>query len=327
MRALLRRHWFLVMLAGGGLAVWLHPRSVGWAGAVEPRYVVGPALFFASWGLESRRVAQSLLRPLPAVWAIVISYGFVPLVAWLALPLMPSNDFRIGFMLIAAAPCTLASAVLWTRLAGGNEATSLLVILASTSTSWLVTTMWLRVATATETALDAASMMTSLLLVLVLPVAGGQLCRAVGPLARAADRYHTALGVVGRLLIFLVILKAAVDIRGHFADWSDDLSASTLLYVLAACLVLHLIALEVGYWSGRMLGFDRPERIAVAIAGSQKTLPVALYLLEAYFRPYPLAVFPLVFYHVGQLVVDSFIAEHWAGGSKVMDAVPAEVIE
>jgi predicted Na+-dependent transporter len=45
----------------------------------------------------------------------------------------------------------------------------------------------------------------------------------------------------------------------------------------------------------------------------QKTLPVALLLFETYFREvYPLAVVPLVFYRVGQLIVNTFIAEELA---------------
>ena len=49
----------------------------------------------------------------------------------------------------------------------------------------------------------------------------------------------------------------------------------------------------------------------MAFACSQKTLPVALLLFESYFKQeYPLAVLPLVFYHVGQLAVDTVIADH-----------------
>src|SRR4029077_524568 len=76
---------------------------------------------------------------------------------------------------------------------------------------------------------------------------------------------------------------------------------------------LHLAGLASGLGSGRLLGFDRPDRIAVAFACSQKTLPVALFLFEAYFKQsYPLAVLPMICYHVGQLLLDTFIAERLA---------------
>jgi sodium/bile acid cotransporter 7 len=52
----------------------------------------------------------------------------------------------------------------------------------------------------------------------------------------------------------------------------------------------------------------RPAQIAVAIAGSQKTLMVALHIATTYFGG--LAVLPAVVFHVGQLAVDTLIADY-----------------
>src|SRR6185369_6865506 len=106
-------------------------------------------------------------------------------------------------------PCTLASCVLWTRRAGGDEAAALLVILVTTATSWLVTPAWVRLVTEATVAVDTPAMMLDLLLTLVLPVGVGQACRASGPLARAAARCKAPAGVVAQLLILLILLKAA----------------------------------------------------------------------------------------------------------------------
>jgi sodium/bile acid cotransporter 7 len=83
--------------------------------------------------------------------------------------------------------------------------------------------------------------------------------------------------------------------------------------VALVCLAIHLLGLYGGLWSGRAIGFARPSRIAIAFGGSQKTLPVSLILFDAYFQDYPLAVIPIVFYHFGQLIADTFIAERLAG--------------
>jgi sodium/bile acid cotransporter 7 len=92
------------------------------------------------------------------------------------------------------------------------------------------------------------------------------------------------------------------------------LTAGTLLLAAALCLGIHLTALLSGLGSSRALHFDRSSQIAVAFACSQKTLPVALYLFDRYFKEaHPLAIVPLVCYHVGQLVVDTFLAEWLAG--------------
>jgi sodium/bile acid cotransporter 7 len=53
------------------------------------------------------------------------------------------------------------------------------------------------------------------------------------------------------------------------------------------------------------LGFSREDRIAVGIAGSQKTLMVGLQMgLEI-----KLSILPIVVYHVGQLLLDTIIAD------------------
>ena len=72
---------------------------------------------------------------------------------------------------------------------------------------------------------------------------------------------------------------------------------------------LHLFALWSGLVSCRWLGFDRGRQIGVAFSASQKTLPVSLMLYEQYFMDrFPYAVMPIIFYHLGQLLLDTVIA-------------------
>jgi sodium/bile acid cotransporter 7 len=263
--------------------------------------------------MESRRLLGTLVRPWPALGAVAISYGLLPALAWSLGHLLPEGDLRIGLLLIASVPCTLASAVIWTRLAAGNEATALLVTLLTNLTSWLATTAWLLAGTGVAaTGGTAGPLMGRLFLVLVLPVGLGQLLRSAGPLARAASRHKLALGVAARLLIVTIMLKAAVEVRDRLDLRETSVNGWLLLLTALLCLAVHLGALAGGLLSARTLGFDRPNQIAVALAGSQKTLPIALILFDAYYQEYPLAVIPLVFFHVGQLIVDTFIAEWWA---------------
>jgi solute carrier family 10 (sodium/bile acid cotransporter), member 7 len=277
---------------------------------------VSISLFLMAWSLESSQLLRAILRPLPALWAAAISYGAVPLFAWSLGPIL-QDDFRVGLVMIASAPCTIASAVLWTRLAGGNDATALLIVMLTTATSWLLTTAWVMWGTGASIELRPQEMMLSLFLVLVVPVAVGQLGRIPPPLRRFVSKHRGSFGVVSQTLILAIILKAVVDLSLHYQEQTTPLSLGAALLALVACLGTHLLGLAFGLWTTRWLGFDRPSQIAVAIAGSQKSLPVALVLFDAYFKDkYPLAVLPLVFYHVGQLVTDTFIAENLKAESR-----------
>src|SRR5262249_13628191 len=138
------KRWFLLVLfAGIGIASlcphWLRPLTQ----RIDERIAVASALFLIAWSLESRNLISSLIRPLPALWAVAISYGFLPALAWSVSSLLPGPELRVGLLIAASVPCTLASAVLWTRLAGGNDATALLIVMLTMATSWLATTAWL----------------------------------------------------------------------------------------------------------------------------------------------------------------------------------------
>ncbi len=313
MHQFLARRWFLLLLGAGVLLAllapdWLRPLVQ----PLPPQGLVAVALFLMAWTLESRRLGEALLRPLPALWAAVISYGALPLLALFLTRVVPlPDDFRVGLLLMASVPCTLASAVLWTRMAGGNEATALLAILLTTCTSWLITPLWLAPLAASHIGLNTIAMMRDLLLFLVLPVGLGQLARLPRPLREAAGGWKPSLGIVSQLLILAIILKAAVSVCDRVHDSAAVLAPGPFVLIALVCAGTHLAALFAGLGSSRLLRFDRPSRLAIAFACSQKTLPVALLLFETYFKgAYPLAVVPLVFYHIGQLVLDTFIADH-----------------
>jgi sodium/bile acid cotransporter 7 len=328
MWAFLRKHWFLLLILLGTVVVALRPGWLGWTVWLDPTVCGSVAILISAWTLESRSLGNALVQPWPALWASVISYGLLPTLAWLGGQLLSGDDYRIGLLLVASVPCTLVSAVIWTRLAGGDEAMALLITFVTNCTSWLATTAWLTLAAAgQDQILRAGPMMLKLVLVLVVPVAVGQLLRMPPALRDIATKHKPALSVAARLLTVAVMLKAAVEVRNRLGDDTSAPGFSTLLLVAVVCITIHLIALAGGLWSSRLFGFTRPRQIAVALGGSQKTLPVSLILFDAYFQEnYPLAVVPMVFYHFGQLIVDTFIADRLAGKRMPVEESSGELL-
>lgn len=318
------QRWFLCALfAGVSLALWLPHFFEPWTRHVPPAWVIGCALFFMAWTMPTRSLAGELRRPWAALWALAISYGLVPLLAWCTGHLPMAEDLRVGLLLTASVPCTLASCVLWTRLAGGNEATALLVVLAGTSSSWLITPLLLTWMTGTQVALPVARMMADLAITLVVPVGLGQALRLAPAAARVADRYRTPFGYIAQLLVLLIILKATASL-GLSLQTGAALPIEFIVGSAAYSLGLHLVALFAGLWSSGSFGIDEPRCRAIAFAGSQKTLPIALLLFNGYFAAqFPLAILPLLFYHVGQLVLDTLIAERMKRTDPAAEVVDA----
>jgi sodium/bile acid cotransporter 7 len=309
--AFVGRRWFLLTVAGGVMLAWLCPAALAGTGNIDPRFVVAAALFLMAWMLPSRQLAGAVFRPWPALWAFTISFAALPFLGWLVGGWLTVADFRLGLILIVCMPCTLATAILYTRMAGGDEATTLLTVLLTSSTAWLITPLLLRLTTGTEVAFDVQAMMLDLLLCLVVPVVVGQAARAWVASATFADRHRAILGVAAQLLILCIVLKAAAAVAGRLRQGSTHVTGFTLTSTILACALVHLTALVGGLGTSRGLGFGRPQQLAVAFACSQKTLPVAMLLLDRYFSSYPLAVVPVAFYHMGQLVLDTFVADHF----------------
>ena len=325
MLAFLSRRWFLCALVVGVCCALLAPDAIHAAAQhLPPQYIVAVALFLMAWTMPSRSLAGELRQPWAALWAVVIGYGALPGAGWLLGHFAPLPDIQIGLLLAASVPCTLASCVLWTRLAGGNEATALLTVLLCTLSSWFLTTYWLAVTTGAQVDIPVGAMMGQLVLTLVIPVGVGQGLRFYRPLADFADRRKWALSVIAQLFVLSIVLKAAAEVGLKIQGGDAPLRPAVLLASAALALGLHLAALYAGLGSSRAWGFDRPRQIAVAFSGSQKTLPVSLFLFQEYFQErYPLAVVPLLFFHVGQLLLDTLIAERMKRQTTPVDLIDA----
>lgn len=170
---------------------------------------------------------MALPRPIDAVWRVVrrpgaaclSSFLNMPLIAW-GLSNLLTGDLSVGLVLAAVVSSTMASASVWTRRAGGNDAVALVVTVVTVVTNgicFVVTPFWL-----------------------------------------------------------LVIL-------------------------------LHGLGLLTGLALALAVGIGSSDRIAVAIAGSQKTLMVGLYVAIHYFGG--LVLIPLVIDHVVQLLMDTVVAD------------------
>ena len=310
------RHWFLILLCACLALTFSFPALFTWTAYLEPRLTVAITLFLTAWTMPARSLAGELRSPWPALWAVVISYGAVPGFAWGLGRLAPVDDLRIGLILVASVPCTLASAVLWTRMADGNEATALATVLGTTLISWVATPAWLLWTTGTLAPIAVGEMMLDLALCLLVPVALGQLVRGWQPAAEVADRHKSLLGAIAQVFVLAIVLRAGVAVGTRYHDGGTALGPALFAWSAALAVGLHLLSLYFGLFTSRLLGIERGRRIAIAISCSQKTLPISLALFDRYFAhaeptPFPLAVVPLVFYHAGQLLLDTAIAQRW----------------
>lgn len=322
----LKRRWFLVgllVLIPAGLAIGSQVAPESLQGAITlaesggTAWLVAAILFLMSFSLDSRQIGRSLRSPGPVLFACLINFGVTPLIAWPLMSVQQLPDYAIGLMIAATVPCTMAAASVWTRRAGGNDAVSLLVTLLTNGLCFLVTPLWLNLFATTEIAFDVTGMMWRLVYTALLPATAGQFARLIPRLRQFATAHKPGVGVVAQSFILVIVFSAALLKMGPQLPQMTSSSAglSGLFVVWLSCVIVHVAALAVGWHGGRLLGFNRSDRIAIAFAGSQKTLPIGL-LVATHPTMFgdgslPFALFPMLLYHASQLFLDTAIADRW----------------
>jgi sodium/bile acid cotransporter 7 len=249
-----------------------------------------------------------------------LNIGVLPLLAWPLAQSFSLPDFSLGLMIAAVVPCTLATASVSTRQAGGNDAVSLLVTLLTNLISVVLTPLWLKWTISIEANLDPIPVIVNLAGNVLLPTIVGQLARLWAPLANLATRFRLQISTLAQCLVLLIVTKAAVEAGGRLRDQSTWPSGTEFLAVVAACAFVHALVMVIAETGGRWLKIPRFDRIATIFAGSQKTLPVGLLLAAMPAirgdAPLPFITFPILLFHAVQLMMDTAIADQIARRAK-----------
>ena len=314
MRERLSRHWFFLAIAvclvtGHFGADWVRPVREN---LLFRDGVVFVVMMLMGLTLHPAAIQNSFRRPKPSLLAILINVVWVPVLAIPLRPLLPDAYYG-GLVVATLVPCTLASASVWTRKAGGDDSIAILTTVVTNLACIVV--MPLGMSLMLErigVEISAAAQMKKLALVVVLPIFLAQLARVVGA-AVWADRHRIRFSSIAQIgILIMVTLGAAAGAdsveRDELTSQSGSSSfwLSTLVLVVAAA-GIHLAALATGIGLARATGASRAEQIAVGISGSQKTLMVGIQMAI----DIGVSVFPMIIYHIAQLVLDTVIAERW----------------
>lgn len=307
MNNLLRRHWFLLLLmsvlvVGMSLSSHLHeplsqfPREI----------VVATVMFITALPMSFGQLTGAARNYRAVGLALVLSMVAAPPLAWLVGRLLP-DSLAVGLLVAACVPCTLASAAVWTRRGGGNDAIALFVTLVTNLLCFLVLPGWLWAIMGQDVKLDAWSLSQRLLVLVVLPVVVAQVLRRAPVVLQFAARSKQGLSLAAQLGVLSMVLFGAVSAGETLASVdSSAMPIATWAWLVLLVLVLHLLLFAMGWFGGRALGLEYEDQLPVAIAGSQKTLMIGLDVALLFSG---LAVLPMVAYHIVQLVADTLLVD------------------
>lgn len=314
-----KSRWFLITLLTlitSGLLVGYHGsesvlKSI--QNVLRSNFITPMVLFLMAFSLDSSQLGASFRRPGPVIWACLINMALLPGLGWLLMSVQTADHFRIGVMIAASVPCTVAAASVVTRRAAGNDAISLLTTLLTNGLCFAITPLWLQLGTGQQVNLDSTALAKDLLLTVLVPSLAGQLVRISKTAATFAKTRKTKLGIVAQSGILSLVFVSACR-AGRELQVSDvGKEALGLMVAWVTCIAIHAVGLAIANSGGRLLKFNDSDRIAAAFAGSQKTLPVGVFLASsAAFATVPFAVFPMLMFHASQLVIDTLVADRFA---------------
>lgn len=242
-------------------------------------------------GLEQDLPA--LAREVGKAGAIVLSLGasylLFPLLAWsVGLLFFKDSEIMAGFVVLGAVPVTLTSAVIYTRLDQGNARLALVIVLLSQLVSVVLTPTLVYLFMSRHVDIALAPMMLSLLEYFLAPLALGMALRRL--------LHLSWLGHYVALPQQLVIASYVFLGAGHIPH---ETPVMIILKAILAVIVIQMLVVVIVRFAIRR--YPAWDQTALYFTSTQKTLTVGLYLLLNYFPP--LAVLPMVLYHLMQLAI------------------------
>lgn len=303
------RHWFLIalatvvtvgFLAASPLALLAHNAWLKWM-------IVAITMLLMAWPLELAQFRSRIVNPTAPLTATAFNTLLAPLLLWPLAMLMP-DDIGASMVLVFAAPCTLASAAVWTARAGGDDSVAIMVTIITSCFCFLTTPAIIYCfigQTISPTILTG--MVWKLLICIVLPIGIAQTLRLQKASAVWATKNKGSVNKLAQCGILSVVFIGSIASALKISSTSTSGYSMMIVVSVVLMLVVHVVVLVAGAATAKSLGLSRGEQIAVAFAGSQKTLMVALSVAASL----GVTIIPLVAYHSLQLFIDTLIADFW----------------
>ena len=240
-----------------------------------------------------------------ALWVFAVMGG-AGWVAWqVTAPLVPTA-VAVGFLYLGVLPSTVQSATVYSSLAGGNVASSVLAAaLLNIAGVFLSVPLFSLLAGSAGSVFSGATLV-KVLTILLLPFALGQASQRFT--GEWAARHRPLMAKMDRAVIGLAVYVAfSGAVEQHV--WSK-LDPWVWLVVLCACAVLLLVAYGGAWLLSGLLGLARGDRIAMLFAGGQKSIAMGAPLATVLFSPATagMIMLPLLAYHLAQMVAAAPIA-------------------
>lgn len=293
--------------------------------------------FIAGLNLQTSEIKHALKAVPSYVFGFLSILAISPCLAFLIIQWnLGPIEFSRGMALFITMPTTTSSGVIMTTEAGGNVALSVLMAVGTNLLGVLTTPFFIAAfvrysttitAGAADTGtgsdpvdidvkIDPLDLLWKLALSILLPLLVGKSLQYFKKVQELVKKYKLKLKLFSS---FLLILIPWISISTA-TPLLKQTEASPIVLMIVVGISLHLILLVFNYSACEImnrvckLSIQLPERKAVVINASQKTLNTAVAVIAVL----PLAMgnkgmitVPCIIAHFAQIIIDAFIVAYW----------------
>ncbi len=290
-------------------------------------YIIVPminvsTIFFVSGLQLNTTIIQDVLKGsgiafaygLTAILFITSCMGFIVY----HMPLTES-EFSIGLAVFSIGPTTLGTGISMVSEAKGHTALAILLTVTSSILGIFTVTYLLHLILLTDkdrglgdATFDQVYLLLGLVYQVLIPLLTGKVVQKVVPSVRHwAERHNPLMKVIGCVSIALIVWQSV----SRSADSIKSIPFYAIFELFGAGLFVHVVFLTFNYcMAAFVFKFKLPDKKAIVIMCSQKTLPVALAVISSLndMGSQGLMSIPPIIAHLLQILIDSYIQSVWA---------------
>lgn len=297
---LLQKSFALWVLLFAGLAM-LSPTSFVWLKSYIP-WMLGIIMFGMGMTMTVADFKTVLQSPKAVAIGVAAQFVVMPSLAYMLCKVFNlPPEIAIGVILVGCCPGGTASNVI-TYMAKGNTALSVACTSVSTLLAPLLTPIIFYLLASQWIEINALSMLTSILQVVLLPIVLGLVVRTL--LKDTVQYYMPVMPLISVVAIVLIVAAIIAGSKGQILESG--------LFILAVVILHNALGYLIGYWVSRLFKLPYADSKAVAIEVGMQNSGLGVALAAVHFAASPMTAVPSAIFSLWHNISGPLLATYWA---------------
>ena len=297
---LLQKSFALWVLLCAGLAM-LSPSSFVWLKSYIP-WMLGIIMFGMGMTMTLADFKSVLHSPKAVAIGVAAQFIVMPCLAYMLCKLFNlPPEIAIGVILVGCCPGGTASNVI-TYMAKGNTALSVACTSVSTLLAPLLTPAIFYLLASQWIDINAWSMLSSILQVVLLPIVLGLVVRAM--LKDKTQYYMPVMPLISVVAIVLIVAAIIAGSKGQILESG--------LLILGVVMLHNGLGYLLGFWASRWFKLPYADSKAVAIEVGMQNSGLGVALAAVHFTVSPITAVPSAIFSLWHNISGPLLATYWA---------------